>query len=576
MGLLQLTTNLKSLKYGNDRPGGGSSGQPFVQQSIPEGQIPFQSTTAGGIDNIINNAQINTSAVGQDLERIGKWFTTTPGVIFIGKQNVLSQTNVRTQANNAETPRIIINGGPYTPTNTLAQVAGVNFGSHFYKQGLTPGGFRLPKYNDAVKSDQDIINNRLYNLYYDKMIDTGLNGVQGFPIPNPINSVSLFNTEILRYTGGPGSILGIGSTAINFTDQRTGINNALYTNDLYKFYGILPTSNKVIVDNPAKAISDFQAEKTYANTAIFGVTDFRKVLRQGITNSNILSDSPDYSTQNIENRVFLGNPGRRDKNIISYTRGLGTALDKITAKPLYSSFLVANDEVNDLVKFRIEAINNDLPAEGVFMHFRAFLDTFSDNYNADWSSTQYVGRGEKFYNYNSFDRTINLGWTVAAQSKEELIPMYQKLNFLASNLMPDYNKEGYMRGPLVRMTVGGYLYSQPGFLTNLVYDVPQESPWEIGINDRGASDSSVKELPHMIKVTATFTPIHTFVPRKQVNDYEFNNNNVSEVSSFGPERYIALSTGDSDNYYNEKYLTSLMRSTPGGNPDDEVDLTSLQ
>lgn len=555
MGLLQLTTNLKSLKYGNDRPGGGSSGQPFVQQSIPEGQIPFQSTTAGGIDNIINNAQINTSAVGQDLERIGKWFTTTPGVIFIGKQNVLSQTNVRTQANNAETPRIIINGGPYTPTNTLAQVAGVNFGSHFYKQGLTPGGFRLPKYNDAVKSDQPYIENRLVILQGDKIQNLGLDG--------SLALVSPLSTEILRYTGGPGSILGIGSTSIKFADQRTGINNALYINDRYKFYGILPTSNKVIVDDPAKAISDFQAEKTYQNTAIFGVTDFRKVLRQGITNSNILSDSPDYSTQNIENRVFLGNPGRRDKNIISYTRGLGFgALDKITAKPLYSSILVANNEVNDLVKFRIEAINNDLPAEGVFMHFRAFLDTFTDNYNADWSSTQYVGRGEKFYNYNSFDRTINLGWTVAAQSKEELIPMYQKLNFLASNLMPDYNKEGYMRGPLVRMTVGGYLYSQPGFLTNLVYDVPQESPWEIGINDEGASDNTVKELPHMMKVTATFTPIHTFVPRKQVNTYggtgvatgradnEGNPIYGDEISSFGPERYIALSTGDNNNYDN--------------------------
>ena len=53
MGLLQLTTNLKSLKYGKDRQGGGSSNQPFVQQAIPEGQIPFQATSAGVIDNII-------------------------------------------------------------------------------------------------------------------------------------------------------------------------------------------------------------------------------------------------------------------------------------------------------------------------------------------------------------------------------------------------------------------------------------------------------------------------------------------------------------------------------------------
>ena len=29
-------TALKSLRYGNDRPGGGDSGQPFIKNPIPE------------------------------------------------------------------------------------------------------------------------------------------------------------------------------------------------------------------------------------------------------------------------------------------------------------------------------------------------------------------------------------------------------------------------------------------------------------------------------------------------------------------------------------------------------------
>jgi hypothetical protein len=539
---------LLTLNYGNDRPGGGSSSQPFVQQSIPEGQIPFQSTTAGGINNIINNAQINTSAVGQDVERIGKWFTTTPGVIFIGKQNVLSQTNVRTQANNASNPDIIINGGPYTPTNTLAQIAGVNFGSHFFKQGLTPNGFRAPQYNsnETITEVTSVSTNRLILLKDSK--------ITNIPNNNPLNSISPLPTEILRYRGGPDSILGIGFTSINFAPgSRTGINNPLYKSNLDYFYGIL---NKGSITNlPAEVL---EQQKPYKNQPIVGLVDFRTRLRAGVDASSILSESPSYSEGNnktIETRVNLGDPGKRNKNVISYTAGLGTALDKITAKPLYQSRLVNDIETTDLVKFRIEAIDNKSPGESVFMHFRAFLDTFTDNYNADWSSTQYVGRGEKFYNYNSFDRTINLGWTVAAQSKEELIPMYQKLNFLASNLMPDYNDQGYMRGSLVRITVGGYLYSQPGFLTSLIYDVPQESPWEIGINNIGELDNTVKELPHMIKVTATFTPIHTFVPRKQINQYS---GSYGSVSSFGKERYIALSNGSNENYNN----TSILPPTP--------------
>jgi hypothetical protein len=402
------------------------------------------------------------------------------------------------------------------------------------------------------------------------MIDTGLNGIQGLPIPNPINSVSLFPTEILNYRGGPGSTLGIGSTSINFSlGNRTGINNPLYTSNRNQFYGIAPGgANKVIVADPALALEN---QQTYQNQPITQLVDFRKHLRDGIANSNILSESPSYTDKSIENRVFLGNPGRRDKNIISYTAGAiingsdkAEALDKINAKPLYSSRLVSDVDTNDLVKFRIEAINNDDPGEGIFIHFRAFIDSFSDNYSADWSPTQYIGRGEKFYTYNSFDRTINMSWTVAAQSKDELIPMYQKLNFLASNLMPDYNKEGYMRGALVRLTVGGYLYSQPGFITALTYDIPQEATYEIGIDDVGESDPSVKELPHMIKVsTFTFTPIHNFVPRKQINEYS---GSLGAVSSFGKQRFIALAAGAGSQDNNYDYVPTIIQPNTVDSP----------
>ena len=79
-----------------------------------------------------------------------------------------------------------------------------------------------------------------------------------------------------------------------------------------------------------------------------------------------------------------------------------------------------------------------------------------------------------------------------------------------------------MRGNLATLTVGGYLYEQPGIITSLNYQIPEESPWEIAIptkkgadsNNNILSDKSVKEMPHMIKVTGfNFIPIHEFVPR---------------------------------------------------------------
>jgi len=124
--------------------------------------------------------------------------------------------------------------------------------------------------------------------------------------------------------------------------------------------------------------------------------------------------------------------------------------------------------------------------------------------------------------------------------------MYKKLNYLASTLAPDYNG-GFMRGTLIQLTIGGYVYEQPGFITSLNYEITEATPWEIGITGEGFTapenrgDNSVKELPHMIKVTGfSFTPIHRFIPQVQKKGTGTLGN--------GPQRYIALQDGYDSNY----------------------------
>lgn len=287
------------------------------------------------------------------------------------------------------------------------------------------------------------------------------------------------------------------------------------------------------------------------------IQDFRQQFRnKGGDALTVGADviAPNYVVENIENRVHLGNPGTKG-DVSNYVRGKvinGTAagaLDRINALPLYSSERVALDDekdVNDLVKFRIAVLDSGGSDTKTFIHFRAFLDNISDNYSADWQSHKYVGRGENFYTYSGFDRKISLSWTVYAQSKEELIPMYKKLNYLASTLAPDYNG-GFMRGTLVQLTIGGYVYEQPGFITSLNYEITEATPWEIGITGDGFTapenrgDNSVKELPHMIKVTGfSFTPIHRFIPQVQKKGTGTLGNGI--------QRYIALQDGFDSNY----------------------------
>ena len=226
------------------------------------------------------------------------------------------------------------------------------------------------------------------------------------------------------------------------------------------------------------------------------------------------------------------------------------ALDKITALKIYEAENANADlPINDLVQFRIAVVNNGT-TEGrnsQYLHFRAYINGFTDSYGATWNDVQYVGRGNKFKSYGGFSRDITMGFTVFAASKAELIPMFTKLNYLASSLAPDYTSAGFMRGNMVRMTVGGYLHEVPGVLTSLTYTIPDDSTWEIAIDTEGNPDSSVKELPHRIECSLAFTPVEDFLPSRQKLTYEGTGKN-KKLTVIGEQRFISLADNDGNNY----------------------------
>jgi hypothetical protein len=121
---------------------------------------------------------------------------------------------------------------------------------------------------------------------------------------------------------------------------------------------------------------------------------------------------------------------------------------------------------------------------------------------------------------------MSIGFKVAALSSEEMKPMYQKLNFLMGNLMPDYSNN-LMRGPLVRMSVGSYIDSQLGKLDSLSYKIPQDSPWEIAI-DKPEGGSQLLILPHIVEVTLGFTPIGS--ESKGKNELQSKSTTISHIA----------------------------------------------
>jgi hypothetical protein len=301
---------------------------------------------------------------------------------------------------------------------------------------------------------------------------------------------------------------------------------------------------------------------------------------------------------NIETRVGIGNPGGRKPEQMKYINQVNyKGQDQVNMIPLYSD---AEDpfnnkpEARDLIKFAFEVISNDSTGTGkqrqtngevidvadaitTKVHFRAFLTDFSDNHGAEWSGQKYMGRGENFYSYQGFTREVSFQFKVAAQSKQEMLPLWQKLNYIVSSLYPDYQEgTSFMRGNLHRLTIGEYFYRTPGIIKSMNISVDTDYPWEIKYSEpetqrsfttkdfpnntsKGStafensnSDADMMELPQVINVTCTFTPILNELPQ------------LSKLTKTGGGKHILISNhGLQENFINR--IENIENSAPEWN-----------
>ena len=599
MPLINFKTNLTSLRFGMDQPGGGDSGQPFIQSPIPSAynenipSIPLSITDfrgiyelnrtsldfpirGGAISSLVNGA-FTTNAAIVDTERIKKFFKSAPqGEAFIQKQKGLQLSNPKTQVPNSLQfvglsldNAIIPVTQVYNPANTIAQVGVQGTGTHFNRHGNSPNVYESVRqtyqYIAGAPQNNTTATNRLSILRALKLISsrnflvssatTYAIGID--PLLVDRLGISSIQNQLFNYPGGPGSTYGDGFTRIfRYTD--TDAANIERTNGFT--VGGVNTSYSAIAFTYQQLAA--QSTRTNPSSPIQAkIQDFRKQTNNG--KPPIIPFSPNnYTTSNIVTRLNIGNPGA-PRVRSSYTNNTDeVGVDKLNKlAPFY--FDTNNGDpwnhkdnadrtlaTKDIIKFAFECIDNDNPtgASAAALIFRAFLEgSISDTNQANYNTYKYIGRGETFRTYQGFDRNISFTFKMFAQSRQELKPMYQKLNQLVSQVYPDYsNNYNLMRGSVVKLTIGDYLFRTPGFLENVNVTIDNSNtPWEIQLNEFTGQDSTdptktvsltendVRQLPHMVTVQCTFKPIMDILPQRQTISNPFvpllaNNGNFLE------------------------------------------------
>jgi hypothetical protein len=500
--ILNKSAALKKIPFPDD-----GSGQPFVRFPIDgtttNPTIKKLYTTArtyidfpirgGGIDY---NAQNQTFTVFSEIDkqRIKAFLESKPrGAAFIQKQIGLQLSNPNTQTGFgfyggqviAAIPSVLQNTKIYRSQNTLAQIGFSGTGLHANRNGVLPvnsGGLVLGAkyYSDIVGSERLLDapaaqqKNRLLILNSLKMTaGSGFTLAGNLTNLNEINYLGISRNKgvLFDYLTGPGSVYGIGKTTIKRYDDTRKAGEDWSNSEQVKTW-----------KSPVLTYDQIQAKA-----------------RTGFSGSKVNFSGSRESIYSLNLGSYGGSDGI-NMETVSVIFGIDT--DPWANTNLH----------RDMIKFGFECIDNNNPENSTFIRFRALLNgAISDNNGAQYSPVKYLGRGEEFFVYQGFTRNINFSFLVVAMSKDELFNMYEKLNYLVSQVYPDYSPSTkMMRAPMIRLTIGDYLYRQLGFIESINLTIENTTSWEINYD----KSVDLAELPQMIGVNVSFKPIFNELPQR--------------------------------------------------------------
>jgi hypothetical protein len=557
--LLKLKTDLKSLKFDpNNEPyilfPIGYTKSFEVNDNIPQSITDFYLSNRTNPDFPLRGGTISvdprtltfTQASQIDKERIKKFLNDKPkGTVFLQKQVGLQLSNPKIETDGVipgafsglENTRFYNNG-----INTLAQVGVQGTGLHAVRHGAIPFNPLQKGYYETVNLQNSLNSSETNRLVALKSIKLS-NNVSNRNVASRLG-IAPGSQNLFQYLGGPDSVYGVGLTTIRrYDNTEQGV-------------------SRMAVGTDAKLYSD-AVKRTY-----------RQIEEVADSNATVSNGIQTYKTSDLSVRFGVGDPGNNSSI-------KGTRVDRLNSNVLlYYNSSTAPWEVDsnlvynkDIIKFVFEAIDNDNTSNATAVFFRAFLSGITDNHAASINSFRYLGRGEEFFTYQGASRQIGFSFKINPQSAEEFRPLYKKLNYLISQVYPDYSQRNkIMRAPLMRLTIGDYFYRLPGLIENISITIDDNVPWEIESND------SFKQLPHVINVQCTFKPIHDFLPRREKYSSTLDSRGFTQKSSIISDLNVPFITDDKSNFVNADILDNTLKINQSLNltaTDDEINSNFL-
>jgi hypothetical protein len=206
-----------------------------------------------------------------------------------------------------------------------------------------------------------------------------------------------------------------------------------------------------------------------------------------MSNKTITLDKRGFSKISVYDSEgsYRNRDGSDSYNSIELTSG---ERDKIPSNLLS---VYDNDQSKDLIFFYFYDLINK-----IYVPFRATITALSDQHSADWEDINYIGRADKLFLYKGFSRDVNFSFTVYANSALEMLPMWNRINYLVGFTKPSKytgkatvtndaatddtsGKESrFIYPPMITFRLGDLFYDQPAVMQSVSVTIPDDTNWE--------------------------------------------------------------------------------------------------
>jgi hypothetical protein len=271
-------------------------------------------------------------------------------------------------------------------------------------------------------------------------------------------------------------------------------------------------------------------DNTISGVTVSGVTaqnNYKTIPNNGTGATPYSVDFKDNEIT-IDERVFaITNRVRRLNKPDEYNK-LSLITNGTRGQPP-DALVIDSTQSKDLIFFYFYDIVNN-----VYIPFRATINGIQDQHSPEWEDIKYIGRADRLLIYKGFTRDISFSFKVYANSIQELIPMWERVNYLVGLARPskytgrgiatagpnagvsETNTSGreseFIYPPMIEFRIGDLYVDQPAAFRSISVTIPEDAQWEMLRDDNyvyrygidkivQARGTKSRQLPNMVDVS---------------------------------------------------------------------------